>query len=71
VDGLNAFRKSQKANELQSEAMKIASAIFLCLALKEYRQLGITMTSQEIVRKMCDEFRAYQNRRKWYLTLSE
>lgn len=71
VDGLNAFRKSQKANELQSEAMKIATAIFLCLALKEYRQLGITMTSQEIVRKMGDEFRAYQNRRKWYLILSE
>lgn len=71
VDGLNAFRKSQKPNGLQAEAMKMASAAFLCLALKEYRQLGITMTSQEIVRKMGDEFRAYQNRRKWYLTLSE
>ena len=69
VDGLKAFQKSQKTNALQAEVMKMASAIFLCLTLKEFVQLGITMTSEEIVQKMSEEFRAYQNRRKWYLTL--
>ncbi len=39
--------------------------------IKEFKQLGITMTSEEIVQKMSEEFRAYQNRRKYYLTLSD
>ncbi|HBB28587.1 MAG TPA: hypothetical protein DC000_04940 [Clostridiales bacterium] len=70
-DVLKAFQKSQKTNVLQADAMKMASAGFLCLALREFKQLGITMTSEEIVQKMSEEFRAYQNKRKYYLTLSD
>jgi DNA primase len=69
-DGENYFRKAQKQSGLQAEAMKMASAVFLCIALKEYRQLGNAMTAEEIVRRMSDEFRAYQNRSRWDTTLS-
>lgn len=70
-DGEKSFKEAQQQNGLQAEAMKTASAIFLCLALKEYRQLEKAMTAEEIVRKMRNEFRAYQNRGKWNPTLSD
>ena len=70
-DGEKSFKEAQQQNESQAEAMKTASAIFLCLALKEYRQLGKAMTAEEIVRKMRNGFRAYQNRGRWNPTLSD
>ena len=70
-DGEKSFKEAQQQNGSQAEAMKTASAIFLCLALKEYRQLEKAMTAEEIVRKMRNEFRAYQNRGKWNPTLSD
>lgn len=69
--GEKSFLEAQKQNELQSEAMKIASAVFLCLALKEYRQLGKKVSDEEIVLKMSNEFRSYQNRGRWDPTLSD
>ncbi|MHB8064107.1 MAG: toprim domain-containing protein, partial [Ruminiclostridium sp.] len=70
-DGEKSFKEAQQQNGSQAEAMKTASAIFLCLALKEYRQLEKAMTAEEIVRKMRNEFRAYQNRGRWNPTLSD
>ena len=70
-EGEKSFLEAQRQNELQSEAMKIASAVFLCLALKEYRQLGKKVSDEEIVLKMSNEFRSYQNRGRWDPTLQE
>ena len=70
-DGENAIKEAQQQNGSQAEAIKTASAIFLCLALKEFRHLGKAMTAEEIVRKMRNEFRAYQNRGRWNPTLSD
>ncbi len=70
-DGEKSFKEAKQQNGSQAEAMKTASAIFLCLALKEHRQLGKAMTAEEIVRKMSNDFRAYQNRGRLNPTLSE
>ena len=70
-DGENAIREAQLQNESQAEAIKTASAIFLRLSLKEYRQLGNSMTAEDIVIKMKNKFRAYQNRGRWNPTLSD
>ena len=51
--------------------MKMASAVFLCLELKEIRQLSIKLTAEEIVQSLSEQFRAYQNRGRWDPTLSE
>ena len=64
-DGEKAFLKTQEQNEQQADAIEKASATFLCLALKEYRQLGRNVTPDEIVQKMNDKFRVYQNRGRW------
>lgn len=66
-----AFLQAQKQNENQAEAMKMASALFLCLALKQHRQIGAKVTAEEIVQSLSEQFRAYQNRSKWDPTLSE
>lgn len=70
-DGEKSFKEAQQQNGSQAEAMKTASAIFLCLALKEYRQSGKSITAEEIVKKMSNEFRAYQNRGRWNPMLSD
>lgn len=70
-DGENILKKAQVKNENQAEAMKLASAVFLYLALKEYRQSGHQMKVEEIVQSMSEQFRAYQNRSRWDPTLSE
>lgn len=64
-DGEKAIKEAQLQTGLQAEAIKTASAIFLCLSLKDYRQLGNAITAEDIVGKMKNEFRAYQNRGKW------
>lgn len=69
-EGEKSLLKAQRQNESQAEAMKMASAVFLCLAIKEYRQLGKKVTAEEIVLKMSDEFRVYQNRGRWDPALS-
>lgn len=66
-----AFLQAKKQNENQAEAMKMASALFLCLALKQHRQIGTKMTAEEIVQSLSEQFRAYQNRSKWDPTMSE
>lgn len=68
-DGEKAIKEAQLQTGSQAEAIKTASAIFLCLSLKEYRQLGNAITAEDIVGKMKNEFRAYQNRGKWNPTL--
>ena len=70
-DGEDILKQAQIKNENQAEAMKLATAVFLCLALKEHRQLGHQMTAEEIIRSMSEQFRAYQNRSRWDPTLSE
>jgi hypothetical protein len=70
-DGEKSFKEAQQQNGSQAEAMKTASAIFLCLALKEYRQIGKAMTAEEIVRKMSNDFRSYQNRGRLNPTLTD
>ena len=70
-DGEKALLKAQRQNESQAEAMKIASAVFLCLVLKEHRHLGLKLTAEEIVQNLSGQFRAYQNRGRWEPTLSE
>lgn len=70
-DGENAIKEAQLQNESQAEAIKTASAIFLRLSLKEYRQLGKAITAEEIVRKMSNDFRAYQNRGRLNPTLTD
>jgi DNA primase len=69
-DAEKAFFKMQEQNEQQTDDIEKASATFLCLALKEYRQLGRNVTPDEIVKKMNDEFRVYQNRGRWDPTLA-
>lgn len=70
-DGEKILIQAQKQNENQAEAMKLASAVFLCLALREHRQLGNQMTAEEIVQSMSEQFRSYQNRGRWDPMLSE
>ena len=70
-DGEDILKQAQVKNENQAEAMKLATAVFLCLALQEHRQLGHQMTAEEIVQSMSEQFRAYQNRSRWDPTLSE
>ena len=69
-DGDKALLKVQTNNESQAEAMKIASAVFLCLALQEYNQLDMKLTPEEIVMDLSDHFRAYQNRGRWDPSIS-
>lgn len=70
-DGDKALLKAQTKNEYQAEAMKMASAVFLCLALQEYKQLDKKLTAEEIVLDLSDQFRAYQNRGRWDPSLSD
>jgi len=70
-DGEKILIQAQKQNENQAEAMKLATAVFLCLTLREYRQLGEQMTVEEIVQSMSEQFRAYQNRSRWDPKLTE
>jgi len=70
-DGDEALLKAQTKNEYQAEAMKMASAVFLCLALQEYKQLDKKLTAKEIVLDLSDQFRAYQNRGRWDPSLSD
>lgn len=70
-DGEKILIQAQKQNENQAEAMKLATAFFLCLTLREYRQLGEQMTVEEIVQSMSEQFRAYQNRSRWDPKLTE
>ena len=66
-----ALFQAQKQNENQAEAMKMASALFLCLALKQHRQIGMKVTAEEIAQSLSEHFKAYQNRSKWDPTLPE
>ena len=70
-DGDKALLKAQTKNEYQAEAMKMASAVFLCLAMNEYKQLDMKLTAEEIVLDLGDQFRAYQNRGRWDPSLSD
>ena len=70
-DCKKALLQARNQIENQAEAMKMASAIFLCLALKQHRQIGAKVTAEEIVQSLSEQFRAYQNRSKWDPTLSE
>lgn len=70
-DGEKILIQAQKQNENQAEVMKLATAVFLCLTLREYRQLGEQMTVEEIVQSMSEQFRAYQNRSRWDPKLTE
>lgn len=70
-DGEKALQQAQKQNENQAEAMKMAAAIFLCLSLKEQRQLGVELIAEKIVQNLSDQFRTYQNRSRWDPMLSE
>lgn len=70
-DGDKALLKAQTKNESQAEAMKMASAFFLCLALQEYKQLDMKLTAEEIVLDLSDHFRTYQNRGRWDPSLSD
>lgn len=65
-----ALLKAQIKDESQAEAMKMASAVFLCLALQEYRRLDWNLTAEEIVKNLSDHFRAYQNHGRWDPSLS-
>lgn len=71
TNGEKALRQAQKQNENQAEAMKMASAVFLCLSLRERRQIGSKLTTEEIVQNLSEQFRAYQNRGRWDPTLYE
>lgn len=70
-DGDKALLKAQTKNEHQAEAMKMATAVFLCLALQEYKQVDKKLTAEEIVMDLSDQFRAYQNRGRWDPSLSD
>lgn len=70
-DGDKALLKAQTKNEYQAEAMKMASAVFLCLALQEYKQLDKKLTAEEIVLDLSNQFKAYQNRARWDPSLSD
>ncbi|MFT9494745.1 DUF3991 domain-containing protein [Anaerosolibacter sp.] len=70
-DGDKALLKAQIKDESQAEAMKMASAVFLCLALQEYKQSDKNLTAEEIVLDLSDYFRAYQNRGRWDPSLSD
>lgn len=70
-EGDQALLKAQIKNESQAEAMKMASAVFLCLALNEYKQLDKKLTAEEIVLDLSNQFRAYQNRTRWDPALSD
>jgi DNA primase len=70
-DGEQILKQVRNQNEHQAEAMKLATAVFLCLTLREYRQLGNQMTVEEIVQSMSEQFRAYQNRSRWDPKLTE
>lgn len=66
-----ALLQARNQIENQAEAMKMASALFLCLALKQHRQIGMKVTAEEIVQSLSEQFRAYQNRSERDPTLSE
>ena len=70
-DGEQILKQVRNQNEHPAEAMKLATAVFLCLTLREYRQLGNQMTVEEIVQNMSEQFRAYQNRSRWDPKLTE
>ena len=70
-DGEQILKQVRNQNEHPAEAMKLATSVFLCLALREYRQLGNQMTVEEIVQRMSEQFRAYQNRSRWDPKLTE
>lgn len=70
-DGDQALLKAQIKNESQAEAMKMASAVFLCLALNEHKQLDKKLTAEEIVLDLSNQFKAYQNRARWDPSLSD
>ena len=70
-DGEKILIKAQKQNENQAETMKLATAVFLCLAMREHRQMGNTITAEEIIQNMSEQFRAYQNRSRWDPKLTE
>jgi len=57
-----ALQKSLMEVKHQAEAMKVASALFLCLCKLEGYKCGIAMTLNELVEEMSDRFKAYQNR---------
>lgn len=57
-----ALQKSLTEVEHQAEAMKVASALFLCLCKSEGYKRGITMTLNELIEEISDRFKAYQNR---------
>lgn len=70
ADGETIFAQALIQNEKQAEAMKMASAIFLCLALKVYEQKGIKVTREEIIENLSHQFKTYQNRGRWDPSLS-
>jgi DNA primase len=70
-DGEQILKQARNQNEHPAEAVKLATAVFLCLALREYRQLGNQMTAEEIVQSMSGLFRTYQNRSRWDPKLTE
>jgi hypothetical protein len=65
LDGEIALRIAKKQDASQAEAMKMATAVFLCLALNKYKQQGQDIDAAKMVEKMRENFRAYQNRSRW------
>ena len=70
-DGEQILKQVRNQNEHPAEAMKLATAVFLCLAMREHRQMGNPITAEEIIQNMSEQFRAYQNRSRWDPKLTE
>lgn len=65
------FEKAQMQDENQAEAIKMASAFFICIAKEVARGLGISDTTENIIEDISQQFRAYQNRSRWDPTLPD
>lgn len=65
------FEQAQIQDENQAEAIKMASAFFICLATEVARGIGTKDTPKIIIDDISQRFRVYQNRSKWDPTLSD
>ena len=70
-DGEQILKQVRNLNEHPAEAMKLATAVFLCLAMREHGQMGNPITAEEIIQSMSEQFRAYLNRSRWDPKLTE
>jgi len=65
------FEQAQMQDKNQAEAIKMASAFFICLATEVARGNGSTEMPENIIEDISQQFRAYQNRSRWNPTLSD